>query len=59
MILAGSRPGDIILDCFGGSGTTAMVATELGRNAISIDLSPEYVEMQKRRTAVTPGLALA
>lgn len=41
-IAAGSAPGDTILDPFGGSGTTAMVATGLGRAAISIDLNPAY-----------------
>ncbi len=40
-ILAGSRPGDTVLDPFGGSGTTAAVATGLGRNAIHIDLNPD------------------
>lgn len=57
-ILAGSCVGDTVLDPFGGSGTTAMVALQLGRNAISIDLNPDYCEMQKRRTNTTPGLAL-
>ncbi|KKK78200.1 hypothetical protein LCGC14_2845950, partial [marine sediment metagenome] len=43
-ILAGSTPGDTVLDPFGGSGTTASVATGLGRNAIHIDLKPEYLD---------------
>ncbi|HEV2349537.1 MAG TPA: site-specific DNA-methyltransferase [Terriglobia bacterium] len=45
----GSRPGDIILDPFGGSGTTAAVAQELGRSAISIELNPEYSKISKQR----------
>ena len=44
-IKAGSRPGDTVLDPFGGSGTTASVATGLGRNAIHIDLNPEYLDL--------------
>lgn len=57
-ILAGSRVGDTILDPFAGSGTTGMVALELGRKAILIELNPEYVELIERRCDVTPGLAL-
>lgn len=48
-ILAGSAPGDTVLDPFGGSGTVASVATGHGRGAIHIDLNPEYLEMAKRR----------
>ncbi len=44
-IKAGTRPGDVVLDPFGGSGTTAATATGLGRNAIHIDLNPDYTEM--------------
>jgi DNA modification methylase len=57
-ILAGSRPGDTILDPFGGSGTTGMVATELGRSSILIELNPKYAELCRKRGNVTPGLAL-
>jgi len=48
-IKAGSRPGDTILDPFGGAGTTGMVADRLGRNAILIELNPEYAAMAQRR----------
>ena len=41
-ILAGSRPGDTVLDPFGGSGTTAGVAMQHGRKAILCELSEEY-----------------
>ena len=41
-ILAGSRPGDIVLDPFGGSGTTAQVALEHGRRAVLCELNPAY-----------------
>jgi len=39
------------LDPFGGSGTTAMVANRLGRNAIIIELNPTYCEMAERRVS--------
>lgn len=48
-ILAGSAPGDTVLDPFGGSGTVASVATGNGRSAIHIDLNPRYIEMAQRR----------
>jgi DNA modification methylase len=54
-ILAGSKLGDTVLDPFGGSGTTGKVALELGRSAILIELNPQYAEMARDRTNVTPG----
>ena len=58
-VLAGSKPGDVILDPFGGSGTVAMVAAEYQRKYISIELNPEYIGMQKDRTnTVHPKLGL-
>ncbi len=57
-ILAGSRPGDVVLDPFMGSGTTAQVAQSLGRAWVGIDLNPDNLPMQKRRTA-QPSLDLA
>jgi DNA modification methylase len=55
-VLAGSRPGDVILDPFAGSGTTGKVALDLGRRAILIELSSVYVEFIKQRTTVTIGM---
>lgn len=55
-IRAGSRIGDVILDPFGGSGTTGMVAIEEGRSAILLEINPSYIELQKQRTNVTPGM---
>lgn len=49
---------DTVLDPFAGSGTTGMVALELGRKAILIELNPEYVKLIHDRTFVTPGLPL-
>jgi DNA modification methylase len=54
-ILAGSRPGDVILDPFAGSGTTGKVALELGRSTLLIELSPDYCELARDWTNVTPG----
>jgi len=42
-IKAGSKEGDIILDPFIGSGTTCMVARDLGRDAVGLDLSLDYL----------------
>ena len=47
-ILAGSRPGDTILDPFCGSGTTLAVAKELGRHWIGIDVSEKYCALSRR-----------
>lgn len=48
-ISLGSRPNDIVLDPFGGSGTTAVAALELDRRSLIIELNPEYVEISKAR----------
>jgi hypothetical protein len=53
-----TQPADTVLDIFAGSGTTGQVALELGRNAVLIELNPEYEPLIRQRTAVTPGLAL-
>ena len=50
-ILAGSRPGDVVLDPFMGSGTTAAVAIEHGRQFIGCELNPEYKPLQDERIA--------
>ena len=44
-----SRPGDIILDPFGGSGTTLIAAEKTGRSARLIELDPKYVDVIVRR----------
>jgi DNA modification methylase len=48
-IKAGSRPGDTVLDPFGGAGTTGLVADQLDRNAILIELNPDYAALAERR----------
>ena len=50
-ILAGSRPGDVVLDPFMGSGTTAQVAQALGRHWLGCELNEEYAPLQQARTA--------
>lgn len=57
-ILAGSRPGDLVLDPFLGSGTTAQVAQALGRLWVGCELNPAYEPLQRERTA-QQGLVLA
>ncbi len=58
-ILAASRPGDTVLDPFGGSGTTGLVAQELGRNAVLLEISPEYVRLMRQRMADASGLPVS
>ena len=50
---AGSRPGDLVLDPFVGSGTTAVVARELGRECVGIDQKAEYLDIAIHRLART------
>ncbi len=48
-ILAGCPEGGTVLDPFAGSGTTLAVAVEHNRNAVGIELNPEYIELIKKR----------
>ena len=50
-VLAGSGEGDVVLDPFMGSGTTAAVAQHLGRRWLGCELNEEYTDMQKERTS--------
>ena len=50
-VLAGSRPGGVVLDPFMGSGTTGLVALRHGRRFVGLDINAEYVEMARRRLA--------
>lgn len=52
-ILAGSAPGDTVLDPFSGSGTTAAVALKHHRQAIGIELNKAYLEMAHNRIGKT------
>lgn len=55
-IKAGCPEGGLVLDPFGGSGTTAMVADALQRDAILIEINPKYAEMARRRIAAASPL---
>lgn len=48
-ILSWSNEGDIVLDPFSGSGTTAKMAKHNGRRFIGIEVNPEYVEISRKR----------
>ena len=49
IIQASSKPGDLVLDFFAGSGTTGFVANELGRKFILVDQNPESIQVVKDR----------
>jgi adenine-specific DNA-methyltransferase len=53
IIEASSRPGDVVLDCFLGSGSTGIACRELGRKFIGIELDPEY--FSKASEAINGG----
>ncbi|MEM6461467.1 MAG: site-specific DNA-methyltransferase [Pseudomonadota bacterium] len=55
VLMSSSRPGDVVLDPFFGSGTTGAVARRLGRRYIGIEREPQYIQAAERRIAgVTP-----
>jgi modification methylase len=56
VIVASTKPGDVILDPFFGSGTTGAVARRLGRHFIGLERDPNYARLARKRIAgVTPG----
>ena len=56
IILTSSNPGDIVLDPFGGCGTTISAAQNLGREWIGIDITHLAISLQKYRLAAAYGL---
>lgn len=44
-----TNPGDTVLDCFNGSGTTCKMAKELGRHYIGIDVNQKYCDLAEKR----------
>lgn len=59
-ILAGAKPGDIVLDPFSGSGTTGIVCAQHGRHYIGCELNPSYAKMSVSRIkAIQPGFGFA
>jgi modification methylase len=56
ILLATTRPGDVVLDPFFGTGTTGAVAKKLGRHFIGVERDPIYIEAAQRRIdAVVPA----
>lgn len=56
VIMASTRPGDVILDPFFGSGTTGAVAKRLRRHWLGIERDPDYAKVAKKRiAAVSPA----
>lgn len=55
-ILAGCPEGGTVLDPFGGSGTTGVVADRLGRNAILTELNPDYIDIARNRIEGDGGM---
>lgn len=54
IVRASSKEGDLVLDCFVGSGTTLSVCSQLGRSWIGIDNSPEAIATCLRRFSAGP-----
>jgi site-specific DNA-methyltransferase (adenine-specific) len=50
-----SKPDDLVLDPFLGSGTTAIACQKTGRRYIGIEKIPEYCEIARRRIAAVPA----
>ena len=48
-VLAGCPEGGTVLDPFGGSGTTGLVADRHKRNAVLIELNPDYIDITNKR----------
>ena len=57
IIRASSSPGDVVLDCFVGSGTTAIVAEKLGRRWVACDSSPIAIHTTRKRLLSLPAAA--
>lgn len=53
-ILASTRPGDLVIDPFFGSGTVGLVCQRLGRRFLGIELNPEYAEIARERLGIPP-----
>jgi DNA modification methylase len=55
-VLGGCPKGGTVLDPFGGAGTTGLVADRLQRDAILVELNPEYAEIAQRRLGKDGGM---
>ena len=56
IIQASSKPRDIVLDFFAGSGTTGAACTELDRNFILVDSNPQAIDVMKKRFEFHPSI---
>ncbi len=56
IIRLATNPGDVVLDAFGGTGTTPIVALQLGRRYVAIDLDPNYVNIMQDKIAQIQNL---
>jgi DNA modification methylase len=54
IILAGTNEGDLILDCFAGAGSTAVVAERLGRRWVLIEKERKFNQIAKKRLEEAP-----
>lgn len=54
-LLAGTKENDLILDPFYGAGTVGVVAKELGRRCVGIEINPNYVQIARQRTSLVQG----
>jgi DNA modification methylase len=60
MIESLTKPGQVVLDCFCGLGSTLIAAEQLGRNWIGCDLSRNYCKIAMRRLKTSEtGIALS
>ena len=55
IISASSKPGDLVLDPFSGTGTTALVAEQLGRKWIGIESDKNYIALSVERLKKVQG----
>ena len=55
-VLAGSAPGDTVLDPFSGSGTTGLVALQNQRDYVGVELNPDYAKLSKKRISDAIGM---
>ncbi len=55
VIMASSKPGDVVLDPFFGTGTTGAVAKKLGRNFIGLERESDYIKVAEKRIKAIKG----
>lgn len=60
IVLRHTAPGDTVLDCFAGSGSTGVACVSNGRDFIGIEMTPEYADLARNRidAAMPQGVAV-